>query len=224
MKNLIKTITLISILSLTSFLGQAQNKPISIGFRAGLNHATIFSDNIPDNKWIMGASIAIPVEFSLGNTFSLQPELSFIQKGVSNDLESSEFSSDSKINNFTNYLELPVLLKAKFGSEMVKAYVIAGPSIGYAANKYDVNKINDDRDVQKVDFFEGANQSDNRFDFGASVGLGTELSFGPGAFVVDVRYNLDFNDNTKFENDAPNNWNKAKNGAVNLSAGYMLRF
>ncbi|MCB0662269.1 MAG: PorT family protein [Saprospiraceae bacterium] len=220
MKNLALTIAFMGLLA---FGASAQN--FATGIRAGVNLTTFQNEDLEDNKYAVGINVAVPLEFILHQNFSIQPEIQFIQKGVAFEATDNITGLDLKTRFFTNYLEIPILAKGKFGSQALSGYLIAGPTFGFSTNRYAVAILDDERETEKVDFIDEGEQTDNRFDIGAAFGLGLEAGIGSnGAIVLDARYNLDFNDNTSFENDAPSDWTKTFNSGIAISLGYRYAF
>ncbi|MTI32721.1 porin family protein [Xanthovirga aplysinae] len=220
MRNSILSIIAVFLLSISSSFAQEQKTQVSAGIRGGVNLSTLQHKNLENNKYAPGFNIAIPVEVSLHKNFAIQPEFHFIQKGVAFDISNGEV--EKKERNFTNYLELPILFKGIVGNEVISGYVFAAPTFGYAYDRYNVMVTDGERDRNTAGFTKEGEIQDNRFDFGASFGLGTELQAGPGKVVIDARYGLDFNDNYKFENDKPENYEGTYNSGIALTVGYMM--
>lgn len=214
MKNLSLIIALVSVFS---FGANAQS--LSVGVRGGINLTTIMNEDTDDNEFAVGMNFAIPVEIGISELFSVQPELHYVQKGAK-----FELTDDFSTSLLTDYLELPVLAKVKFGNETVKGYAVAGPSVGFALNRAVITKDGDDRERETIDFIDEGDQTDNIFDFGIVGGIGAEISAGPGSVVIDARYNFDLNDNTSFEDEAPDSWNKTTNTGIGITVGYMFNF
>jgi len=197
----------------TAFSQQA-----SIGLRTGASYFKVHYDDFEtEPDYTMGLDIAIPVEFQLSSVFSIQPELHFTQKGVAFDS-----GEDNSIAVKTNYLELPVLLKARYGIERYQLYAFAAPSVGYATNRFVVDKTGDEREKEDLDFVTDGDIQDQRWEFGVVGGIGASFQAGVGSIVIDARYAMDLNDDTKFENDEPDDWKKATNRGCTLSVGYMI--
>lgn len=169
----------------------------------------------------MGLDLAIPVEFTLSPVFSIQPEVHFTQKGV--QFEKVVDGQDQTYAVKTNYMELPVLLKANYGQEKFKCYAFVAPSLGYATNRFTVDKIGDADEVKEdVDFIDVGDAKSQRWEFSAIGGIGGLMKAGIGSFVLDVRYSFGLTDNTKFENDKPDNWKKTTNRGCTISVGYVI--
>ena len=125
-------------------IGTISQAQVTMGIRAGVNVANYtfkFGASTPasqqpkfDNVALL--SIGVPVEMMISKRFAIQTELNFIQKGFGSK---SSFSSGSGSNSFSsnnkvivNWLELPILVKAKFGAENgVGGGLFFGPSFGY---------------------------------------------------------------------------------------------
>ncbi|MEM9259890.1 MAG: porin family protein, partial [Bacteroidota bacterium] len=208
---------LIVLAAATSF---AQNT--AIGLRVGTTYFTLNNDEINEEaKSTLGVDLAIPVEFRISSVFSVQPELHFTQKGV--QFEDVVNGEDQTIAVKTNYLELPVLIKANFGAQRLKGYAFIAPSVGYATNRFLSEKLGDaDRVKKEVEFIETEAAKSRRWDFSAIGGVGASLQAGVGAIVMDVRYSFGLSDNTKFNDEAPDDWEKTTNRGCTLSVGYML--
>ena len=99
MKNLMMLVLLVcSVLSMN-----AQN---SVAIRGGVNFATqtVSGGGISINYDNMtGASVAVAFRIGVGETFAIQPEISFLQKGGSLTI------FDETSSNRINYLEIPIL-------------------------------------------------------------------------------------------------------------------
>ncbi len=71
-------------------------------------------------------------EFGVTSPFSLLLEPMYLQRGVSQKATFLGLTVESETR--LNYLEVPVLAKAKFGSMKAHAYAFAGPSLGIFLN------------------------------------------------------------------------------------------
>jgi hypothetical protein len=175
------------------------NAQVSLIPKGGVNVANVTFDGDKDGADdYIGLNLGMGLNFSVtpDNFFSIQPELLFSQKGyrVANDV--------SNYRNIYNYLEMPVLAKISFGGEKVKAYVNAGPHIGYMIN-------NTVRGVFSEDDFD-TDFDGNKFEYGLNFGGG--LGLGPVLF--DVRYTGGLND-TEIGF-------KSKNHVVGMTVGFQI--
>ena len=203
--------TVLKLTSLFAFLCvfttmNAQN--LSFGLRAGVNIATvnIEQDGIsiePDSR--TGLDIGALLNIGITDAFSVQPEVSFIQKGYAIDL------LGDKVELILNYIEVPVLAKYGFGSESFQGFVQAGPSFGFAASGK--TKFGDEEeDIEFEDDF-------NRFDFGLQFGAGAGFAAGSGQAFVDFRYALGLSNLDASEGEESGTIN---NRGILLTVGYLV--
>lgn len=165
-----------------------------------------------DTKSITGFTVGVGYNFSISPVFSIQPELNFIQKGSQQEVsfefieDGFNYSINSKAKSTINYLEVPVLARAEFGSEKTKFFVQAGPSIAYGlGGKSKLTFTLDDGEDRytesesgKVKFgdqpedYDGPDAYiDNRLDFGVQVGAGVTFL---EKISLDLRYGLGLSD------------------------------
>jgi Outer membrane protein beta-barrel domain len=127
-----KQICFLAILILVTFSGFNVNaQQIYIGPRFGANIAN-WSGNSPYS----GTSFLINIGFLAGgqfeyvfnSTWTFNCQVLYDQKGTSEYFLST---TDVGLPVFRfNYLEIPILLKADFGSGDIRPYIFAGPSLG----------------------------------------------------------------------------------------------
>lgn len=182
-------------LLLLSVAAMAQSK-ISYGLRAGVTHATVQGDAVDNFKNVLNfANGAVTtqnktgvygggfVNIPLSETFSIEPGITYAQKGYelkgSIGIKGTDLiGGRSQLN--LGYVELPVLAKVNLSG----LEVFAGPQVGYLTNAtlrttaglLGFNLINDRRDV-KSEF--------NDVDVSLTGGIGYQ--FGNG-FRVQAAY------------------------------------
>lgn len=170
--------------------------PISVGIHTGLNFSTP-EINPPDIKTStrLGLCFSSSLEIGISDERFIQIEVSYIQKIA--ELKSTILGRNvSELSKF-DYIEIPILLKAKFGSSAFKTSVLAGPSIGISLNR-------------KVELgFEGQSyvidikNLTEPTDFVIYVGIGGEYELNENIKLTgDVRYSLGMQDITKSIDDS----------------------
>ena len=201
-------------------IGQAQQ--MEIGLRAGYSLFSVKSDLLElDNHYTGGLNLAIPLSIPLNERFAIQPELQFIQKGVAFKFEEAGITTKTALK--TNFLELPVLFKRNFQIGKMQLSALAGPSVGYALNRFVSQKIGDgDRVTEDVDFIKEGNAKDQRWDIGLVGGMAASWPLGNGSMVLDARFDLDLNDDARFEGDKPAGYKKSTNRGFLFSVGYVI--
>jgi hypothetical protein len=102
-----------------------------VGPKLGLNmaNASVDPDDGIDKAFKLCFGAGLLAEFGVTKPWSLQVEPMFLQRGVKADVEVLPGATVESIIKL-NYLEIPILAKAKFGAIKSHAYVIAGPSLG----------------------------------------------------------------------------------------------
>lgn len=174
-----------------------------------------------DKKSRIGITGGVALNVGVSDAFSIQPELLFVQKGVKFE------GNGGEQNIIINYLEVPVLAKYSFGSESVKAYVNAGPSIGFGIggkNKAEAGGIEAEEDVTfgTSGLNGGEDTFDNALDFGIQFGAGVGFGLGSGQVVLDVRYGLGLTNLFKAPDGVDNEQVKSQNGVLAVTVGYMI--
>jgi hypothetical protein len=224
-----------TILSLFTVLtmGYAAQAQVSIIPKVGVTLSNVaFKETQEGQQSLTGFLFGAGFNFPLGETFSIQPELIYLQKGYALSYRDDQGAkSDAKVH--LNYLEIPLLAKVAFGSESVKAYLNAGPSLGYGLG----GNVN-----VKTDIFgapleltfpvkfgeEPANPNevgtyfDNRIDLGVQFGGGLAFKAGPGSLILDARYGYGLSNLSKDSSGSSSNDSKSQNRVIAVSLGYSI--
>ena len=132
-----------------------------------------------DTEGRTGLAVGLRTEFGVTNPYSLLIEPTYVQKGA--EFETLGITTKGELD----YLEIPVLLKAKFGAMKAHGYAFAGPSFGI--------KVNADGEIGN---FTG-NFDDETSAFVLSGDIGVGAGFQVQKFVylnADVRYSHAFMD------------------------------
>lgn len=225
-------ITCFLCLFMSAMTTQAQ---MTAGLRAGVNLATYnfdYGSNLPSgvkgeqpsNATVL--TIGVPVQMMFGEHFGLQMELNFIQKGFRFKDESTSptasFSFD--IKQVINWLELPVLAKARFGSDVgFGGGLFFGPSIGYGlsgkgttTSTSTINGVSST--TSESDNLNFKDDEHSRVDL--ALNLGGEVNYG-GIFL-DVRYQIGLtNMNTTNSSSSGSNI-AARTRGLGITAGYRI--
>ena len=155
----------------------------TIGVKGGINVADV-STNVVDVSDLVDSKTGFVgggfVTLGLGSLFAVQPELLYSQKGF----KAEEGGQSAQLN--TNYLEIPVLLKAQFKLAMLRPAVYAGPVVSFETTcNLDVLGVTFDCD----DDDEGFDQR-KKTDWGAVFGANLDFFLGPLTLILDGRYQL----------------------------------
>jgi hypothetical protein len=181
------------------------------GIKGGLSASTLQFDNVDfsDRKERIGFHAGVFTQVPLGAAFAIQPELLYINKGVSSGYRA--LGQDSRASFNLNYVELPVLATIKLGNA---AEIQAGPYASYLLNS---NVSNTGGVLGNSTINLSADQF-NRLDYGLAGGLNIYF----GQLLLGVRYaqGLQRIANTTASQAIFGN---AKNGVGLLSVGYSIR-
>jgi hypothetical protein len=204
---------------------------MTLGLRAGVNLATYninygsSSSTKPDQPSnVTLLTIGVPFQMAFSEHFALQAELNYIQKGFQQKTDitfgNTRFVSDGKI--IVDWLELPVLAKARFGSDIgIGGGIFFGPSIGYGLSGKSKSTSTTTTgtvstttsDSKDLNFKEDEH---SRVDF--ALNMGGEVNYG-GIFL-DVRYQIGLTNmvtNTSSSSDI-----SARTRGLGITAGYRF--
>jgi hypothetical protein len=209
---------------------------VSFGPRVGISissHSTEEDDGGGVNvRYKSGVLVGAVANIGLSEVFSIQPELLYIQKGVSVHLDVNEtypggtYSIEGENELRSNYLELPVLGKATFNAGNIQYYFTAGPTLGYWLSGKEIldyteryveatGTINHTADTEmNVEFDAG----EKRLEAGASIGMGLGFSIGTGTLSVDARYGMGLT--SLYDEDEGRQ--KTKNRVIGVSFAYLF--
>ncbi|NDK56557.1 porin family protein [Pontibacter fetidus] len=195
----------------------ATAQTISVGPRLGVNFGiqkVSSSDEDFAKDWneevvsAPGLLIGGVVAIKFNETFSVQPELLFTQKGY-------KFEDDARtVTGKYDYLELPLLAKISFGAPDFQGFITAGPTFGYWASGKDVYKsggIEFSEDLEENGFVE------KRSEVGGSIGAGFAAALGAGSLNFDLRYGAGFTSVYESDDD-----DKLRNSGFNVSVAYLF--
>jgi hypothetical protein len=199
--------------------------------KAGLAITNVaFSDDLLNgfelplkSNYKVGFVFGAAFEIGINDHFAVQPELLFQQKGF---VWKGDINNESLKASFSlNYLELPLLLKGKFGI----FHVNVGPSIGYAIggnykSEYTTSQGDTDKQSGKVKFGEEPNNnSDDVVYFNNALDLGVQIGSGikAGPVVIDLRFGLGLS-NLFDEDDGVDFDMKSKNRSIQLTVGFPI--
>lgn len=231
MKKLTKTLFLFLIICCSASL----SAQVSIGPKLGINIAK-WSGSFQDDDYyyynnqeieinnITAYQFGISFDIAINDMISIQPEILYVQKGVVLDLSQyysgSSYSSSFEIN--MNYLEIPILVKVKFGpKEGINFFANAGPSFGYGQNgktkqKYSYGSYTETEEDEiswSDDFY-------NRTDISFAFGAGASYPVGPVNIFLEARYLLGLNHVIQ-QDDGYDAWD-FKNTGIGISIGALI--
>ena len=157
----------------------SQGLSMGVGPKGGINFAGAEIDGVDKPDQRVGASLGIAAEFGVTSPWSLVVEAQYLQRGASFEILGSKAEGDF------NYLEIPVLAKAKFGATTAHVYAFAGPSLGLKLSS-------EGRYAGFTDAFEDEAAS---FTISGDIGAGGAYQLSRYVYLnADVRYSHGFTD------------------------------
>ncbi len=222
---LIASLFALGILTTTAL--QAQ---VAVGLRGGVNFGSVDQTDLlneltPEFESITGLTAGIYAELPLGRQLAFRPELAFTQKGfglsqeVGVDLFEVPLPVGVRAQSVFDYLELPLLMKVSFGEQAIKAYLTAGPSVGYAlggrlktrsTGLLELDLINTSINLDAVNY--------ERFELAGIVGGGLSFETGPGTIILEGRYQHGFTELY----DIPLVSERIRNRGYAINVGYNI--
>ncbi|MCF8245042.1 MAG: PorT family protein [Saprospiraceae bacterium] len=216
MKALIKILA--SALLLTDATQLLHAQTLGLGVRGGVNIATSEIRQKIDDSWdtdvkdyIVGVNAGLVVEIGVSDMFSIQPEVNYLQKGYKTTIENS---TKQEFKTYLNYVEMPILLKGKFGAGDLKFNALLGPTFGYAFD----GKIKSDDGDTDIDFDKS---NIKQYDIGGMAGIGLGYDVYPGTVFLDARLGWGFTNLDDSDNSDNFKW---RNRGFNIGIGYIYDF
>jgi len=172
----------------------AVNLNAQIGAKVGLNFSGMNSTtSIDGSKMRTGMHLGVVYEKDLIAILNLRIEGVYSQQGfaIYNEYQDYMATGQPAVMDQVvkiDYLQIPVLLKAKLGP----VYAVAGPYFGIALSGKTVSELTLDGAVQdlgdnaSVDIF-GDNSYYKRTDYGFGVGVGSQFGLGPIQAFAEAR-------------------------------------
>jgi hypothetical protein len=191
------------------FLGalprHAEALSFGVGPKLGANFGSAEIDDVNDVESRTGLAVGAMAEFGVTSPFSLVLEPMYLQRGARFDVLGGTARGDF------NYLEVPILAKAKFGSlNTAHAYLFLGPSLGFLMSS-------EGRYAGFTDDFEDQVGS---FAVSGEVGVGAAYKLRPYTYLsADVRYAHGFTDVLDEDIVAIDSWNHRD---VRLMLGLLI--
>ncbi len=190
----------------------------------GTGTLNMISGKVPTGskkEMTFGYGFGALVNYGFTRTFSIQPEVLYLQKGG----RTASKTTDDYTQLAANYLEIPILAKAQFGGEKFKGFVVLGPYASYWVGGKTRSNILGAESNERIDFDNDIDDDgfkQNRFDIGINGGLGMQYAIGRGNIFLDARYGFGLSDMNRYKTD-PDGYKKQSNRSAQLSLGYAFR-
>ncbi len=196
-----KKVTGLVLVILMVFIAVPAKSQLKFGVKGGLNISSVhMNSDILKADNVTGFQIGPMIETTIPLMgIGLDAAILYSQKGVDMKTEGTVTSTSMK----TDYLDIPVNLKWKFGIPLVKAYLSAGPYVGF--------RVGGDKIWNVL----GEQIKAKNFSAGLNFGVGAELI---SHLQVGINYGLGLTDNyssDKFDM-------KAKNRGWSITAAVLF--
>lgn len=165
----------------------------TVGIMAGANLAKISGDDITSADNRTGFLAGVFLTFHLTNTFAIQPEAVYSQRGAS-DNSDPNFDATFKMD----YIDIPVLLRYDIPVVgPIRPFFVAGPSFGLQVKcaigiegqglnaSVACDQIGQDSEIQF---------RNKTFDLSGILGAGLDFRLGGQTLMVGARYQHGFSD------------------------------
>lgn len=196
--------------ALVFYTAPAAAQGLGVGVKAGATISSWSGDNVENVESKAGFGIGGFATVGIAPTLALQPEVFFMQKGSSFDIQDATASLTSDMT--VSYVEIPVLARLGLPTPGgMDPFVIAGPSLGFETS-CTISAADTDTDCADADTFERSST-----DFGFVVGGGIGLGMGLARLDIDARYNLGLSDLNASESGG-----SLKNRALSIMVGLAL--
>ena len=178
------------------------------GLKLGANLSNLYVDEVDDNNMKLGPNVGFFAKLPIARGFSIQPELTYSNKGAKLRYDNFVLGSGEYRFNL-HYVELPVMAVINLGSNF---NIHGGPYIGYLAGATikdmdDNGTINDATDLNAENF--------NRFDAGLAAGIGVDIS----NVTIGARYSYGMSEIGKSGSLSGNLTGDSKNSVVGIYIG-----
>jgi len=117
--------------------------PLGLGAVGGVNIGNADIEGHSETDPRIGMAMGLRLEFGVSSPFSLLVEPTYVQKGADFSYDAG-LLGEADASGELDYVEIPLLLKAKFGAMKTHLFLFAGPSIGInVAAKGNIESLSD---------------------------------------------------------------------------------
>ena len=167
----------------------ASDHVLDLGVEGGPSVIFLYGDKFfsQHEKPACGFSGAFFVQYNFPKVLSVRTNIAFERKGnmTSGILEATDQngynlgSYNYRINNNSDYLTLPILVRATFGDK-IKLFINAGPYLGALLNDELVTRTNGEKYGLPAKVSKNVTNESNRLDIGLTTGIGLEVPIKKG--------------------------------------------
>jgi outer membrane protein W len=180
-------LVVVVVLGISSAQLYAQSSPrLWLGVRAGADIGNMSFDPTPPSGETIGSTTGITgggeLDYWFSDNIGISAQLLFTQKGVKIDFSEGGYTFTTAIT--LSYLQIPVLLKATFGSGNIKPFVFAGPEVGIKLSAKEKVTVSGKDTTEAV-----PDSVYSSINLGIMVGAGVSFSINPTTMIfLDAAY------------------------------------
>lgn len=174
---------------------------ISKGIKGGVNFANVGGEDAknPDPQSITAFNAGVFATFNVNGTVVLQPEIIYSVKGfkVSDVLNFFGQNYSIIMTGKIAYLEIPILVKLTMPSstdDIFKPNIFIGPELAIKLSAKVRSEVtgqpSQEQDLQNI----------SSSDYGAIIGVGTDINLSTIGLTIDARYDYGLNNVTSTQN------------------------
>lgn len=181
--SLVLSLALVAALSLLSVPARA-GMPLWLESRGGATFSQFLED--PGAKQKTGFAGSIAFHLGLNDWLTFQPELGYVMKGTSYGTEvdpvigEDVYPGTFEILYAADYIEAPLLMRARLRGGMVRPHLVAGPVIGW--------KVVEKFRLLGTDDLSGEGIAMRPFDLAVAGGLAFEFGPADRCLTLEARY------------------------------------
>ncbi len=203
--NFRRTALFLFLFSLLVNTARSQEAPSEAGLKGGLSFATFSSSGSSQSVFNNpGFVLGVYANYRLASSFSLQPEVLYIEKGA------TVSDSDIDYRLQINYIDVPILAQYHLGDNAFGPRFFAGPYVSFALSSFSNVAVVDQNRLTPDEWLGHTND----VLFGLAAGLGIDREISQRNFFLEVRYH--FGISPVFTQTVPGN---LKNRALFIIAG-----
>ncbi len=200
---------ILSVFLMSALALQAQS---GFGIKAGMNFNSMSDVEVNDIKTSInrktGFHAGVLYKLGLPAGFALQPELLYVQKGGSLNMNASdESSATAPVKNGElkmHYLQLPVNVQWGIDLVLFRPFIMVSPFLSYEISK--------SSSVKEIKW------DSNKLGYGIGLGAGLDV----WKFQVSGKYNWDLGKASEFEWDGLRTFKGGKNRGFELSLAFIF--
>ncbi|MDR0836034.1 MAG: PorT family protein, partial [Tannerella sp.] len=113
----------------------------SYGASAGATFSSVSFNPSVVQGYSQGITFGVTGRMTMGENVGLQLELNYVQQGWAEDFSETE-TPDYKYNRKLDYIQLPFYTHVQFGGKSLKAFINAGPQLGYFLSESTSENLN----------------------------------------------------------------------------------